>query len=146
MFFRVQRLPPPPPPKARESTRLHRHRGDRHRSILNCLQGFVHVGDDQCGSIQRAALGIGLGIVWLFYAYPDALLSRLAIYEETLMPNSPTSELTHRGWDYPVQNFLRAFDYDRWPYGYGIGTSTLGVQYVARFFNAKPPVGGVESG
>jgi hypothetical protein len=97
-------------------------------------------------AIQRAALGIGLGIVLLFYAYPDALLSRLAIYEETLMPNSETSELTHRGWDYPVQNFLWAFSYDRWPYGYGIGTTALGGQYVARFFNAKPAVIGVESG
>jgi hypothetical protein len=96
--------------------------------------------------IQRVALGIGLGIVLLFYAYPDALLSRLAIYEETLMPNSPTSELTHRGWDYPVQNFLGAFTYDRWPYGYGIGTSGLGGQYVARIFNVKPPGVGVESG
>jgi hypothetical protein len=97
-------------------------------------------------TIQRAAPGIGLGIVLLFYAYPDALLSRFAIYEETLMPNSPTRELTHRGWDYPVQNFLVAFDYGRWPYGYGIGTTSLGGQYVARFFNVKPPVLGVESG
>jgi hypothetical protein len=97
-------------------------------------------------AIQRAALGIALGIVLLFYAYPDALLSRLAIYEETLMPNGETSELMHRGWDYPVQNFLAAFYYDRWPYGYGIGTTALGGQYVARFFNAKPSVIGVESG
>ncbi len=96
--------------------------------------------------IQRAALGIGLGIVLLFYAYPDALLSRLAIYQETLTPNSETSELTYRGWDYPVRNFLGAFGYGRWPYGYGIGTTALGGQYVARFFNAKPPVLGVESG
>jgi hypothetical protein len=96
--------------------------------------------------IQRAALGIGLGIVLLFYAYPDALLSRLAIYEEALMPNSETSELMHRGWDYPVRNFLDAFNYDRWPYGYGIGTASLGGQYVARFFKVKPPVIGVESG
>jgi len=97
-------------------------------------------------AIQRAALGVGLGIVLLFYAYPDALLSRLAIYEETLMPNSPTSELTHRGWNYPVQNFLAAFTYDRWPYGYGIGTASLGGQYVARIFHAKPTGVGVESG
>ena len=96
--------------------------------------------------IQRAALGIGLGIVLLSSAYPDALLSRIAIYEETLMPDSPTSELTHRTWDYPVHNFLDAFQYDRWPYGYGIGTASLGGQYVARFFKVKPPVAGVESG
>ena len=97
-------------------------------------------------AIQRVALGIGLGIVLLFYAYPDALLSRLAIYEETLLPNSSTSELTYRSWDYPVQNFLGAFTYDRWPYGYGIGTASLGTQYVARILNAKPLGVGVESG
>ena len=62
------------------------------------------------------------------------------------MPNSPTNELTHRGWTYPVQNFVGAFNYERWPYGYGIGTTALGGQYVARFFNVKPPVIGVESG
>jgi hypothetical protein len=97
-------------------------------------------------AIQRAALGIGLGMALLFYAYPDALLSRLSIYEETLMPNSPTSELMNRSWDYPVRNFLGAFTYDRWPYGYGIGTASLGTQYVARIFNAKPLGVGVESG
>jgi hypothetical protein len=97
-------------------------------------------------AVQRVGLGVGLGIVLLFYVYPDALLSRLTIYQETLMPNSPKSELTHRGWDYPVQNFLVTFNYERWPYGYGIGTTALGGQYVARFFNAKPTVVGVESG
>jgi len=97
-------------------------------------------------SVQRVAIGIGLGIILLFYAYPEALLSRLAVYEETLLPDSPTNELTHRGWTYPVDNFLGAFDNDRWPYGYGIGTSGLGGQYVARIFNVKPVGVGVESG
>jgi hypothetical protein len=97
-------------------------------------------------SIQRVAIGIGLGIVLLFFAYPEALQSRLDIYKETLLPSSPTNELTHRGWTYPVANFVGAFNYDRWPYGYGIGTTSLGGQYVARIFNVKPPVMGVESG
>src|SRR6202521_2361176 len=97
-------------------------------------------------AIQRAALGIGLGIALLFYAYSDALLTLLAIDEETLMPNSPTSELMNRSWDYPVKNFLGAFNYDRWPYGYGIGTASLGTQYVARLLDAKPLGVGVESG
>lgn len=97
-------------------------------------------------SIQRVVIGIALGMVLLFYAYPDALLSRLAIYEETLLPSSPRSELVHRGWTYPIENFLGAFTYDRWPYGYGIGTTALGGQYVARFFHVRPPVVGVESG
>jgi hypothetical protein len=97
-------------------------------------------------SVQRVAIGIGLGLILVFYAYPDALLSRLAVYEETLLPDSPTSEVMNRGWTYPVENFLGAFSYERWPYGYGIGTTALGGQYVSRFFNAKPPVAGVESG
>lgn len=97
-------------------------------------------------SIQRVAIGIVLGLIVLFYFYPDALLSRLAIYQETLDPSSPASEVADRGWTYPVQNFLGAFTYERWPYGYGIGTTALGGQYVARFFNATPPVVGVESG
>lgn len=97
-------------------------------------------------TIQRTALGIGLGIGLLFYAYPNALLSRLAIYQETLTPFSETSELQHRGWDYPLQNLLAAFSYPRWPYGYGIGTSGLGGQYVARIFHVQPLGVGVESG
>jgi len=97
-------------------------------------------------SMQRVAIGIGLGLIVVFYAYPDALLSRLAIYEETLLPNSPTSEVVHRGWTYPVENFLGAFSYDRWPYGYGIGTTGLGGQYVARIFKVTPVGAAVESG
>jgi hypothetical protein len=97
-------------------------------------------------SVQRVAIGIGLGIIVVFYAYPDALLSRLAIYEETLLPSSPTSEVVHRGWTYPVENFLGAFSYDRWPYGYGIGTTGNGAQYVARIFKVAPVGAAVESG
>ncbi len=107
----------------------------RQGEAVRALRGF-----------HRAVLGIGFGIVLLFVLFPDALLSRLAVYEETLMPNSPASELTHRGWDYPLQNLLGAFNYDRWPYGYGIGTTALGTQYVARIFNVKPVGAGVESG
>jgi hypothetical protein len=47
---------------------------------------------------------------------------------------------------FPVQNFLVALYYPGWRYGYGIGTTALGGQYVARFFGVKPPVIGVESG
>jgi hypothetical protein len=97
-------------------------------------------------ALQRAALGIGLAVVVLLFAYPDAFLGRLAVYSETLDPRSPTNELVHRARDYPLQNFLAAFDYPRWPYGYGIGTISLGGQYVSRFFHARPSVGGVEGG
>src|SRR5712675_377416 len=89
---------------------------------------------------------IGLAVVVLLFTYPDAFLNRLAVFSETLDPRSPSSELVHRAHDYPLRNFLAAFDYERWPYGYGIGTTSLGGQYVARFFHVHPPVGSVESG
>ena len=97
-------------------------------------------------TVQRAALAIGLAIVALFFVFPDALFARLAIYSETLTPGGASSELQNRTWDYPLRNFLGAFNYDRWPYGYGIGTSSLGVQYVAKIFHGAPMGVGVESG
>jgi hypothetical protein len=98
-------------------------------------------------SFQRMALGIVLALVLLFFIFPDALFSRLTIYSETLMPGSVASELQNRTWDYPLRNFLGAFNYERWPIGYGIGTSSLGTQYVAKFFPESSMWGlGVESG
>ena len=96
--------------------------------------------------LQRAVLGIALAAVVLLLTYPEALLNRLAVYSESLDPRSPANELLQRTHDYPMRNFLSAFDYDRWPYGYGIGTVSLGGQYVTRFFHTRPPVWGVESG
>jgi hypothetical protein len=97
-------------------------------------------------TLQRAALGVALAVVVMLFTYPEAFNNRLAVFSETLDPRSPASELVHRTRDYPLKNFLAAFDYPRWPYGYGIGTVSLGGQYVSRFFNARPAVGGVESG
>ena len=97
-------------------------------------------------AVQRAVTGIALGIVLLFFLFPEALLSRVTFYTETLSPTSSASELQNRSWDYPLRNFLGAFTYERWPYGYGIGTTSLGTQYVAKFFHTVPPVGWVESG
>jgi hypothetical protein len=107
----------------------------RQREVVRVLRG-----------VQRAAIGVALGIALLFFIFPEALLSRVSFYTETLSPSSSASELQNRTWDYPIRNFLGAFGYERWPYGYGIGTTSLGTQYVAKFFNAKPPVPGVESG
>jgi hypothetical protein len=97
-------------------------------------------------NMQRAAMAIVLAMVALFFIFPDALASRLTIYSETLIPGSSRSELQHRTWDYPVDNFLKAFTYDRWPYGFGIGTSSLGVQYMAHTLHQTPMNVGVESG
>jgi hypothetical protein len=97
-------------------------------------------------AIQRAALGVTFAIFLLVFVFPDALASRLSLYSETLSPNSPKSELAFRAWDYPLQNFLGAFNDGRWPYGYGIGTSSLGTQYVVRLLHTRPIGMSVESG
>ncbi len=107
----------------------------RQREVIRVLRG-----------VQRAVLGSALAITLLFFLFPEALLSRVAFYTETLSLGSKASDLQNRAWDYPLRNFLAAFSYERWPYGYGIGTTSLGTQYVAKYFHAKPPVSWVESG
>jgi hypothetical protein len=97
-------------------------------------------------TIQRAAIFVGVSIIVLMVTVPDELSSRVAIYSETLSPTSPASELVFRARDYPLRNFLAAFDYPKWPYGYGIGTTSLGVQYVTRIMHAAPMRIGVENG
>src|SRR5215469_1291266 len=78
--------------------------------------------------------------------FPEQVGSRFALYSETLSPNSPSSELVYRARDYPFQNFLLAFEYGHWATGYGIGTSSLGFQYVMRYFHAAPMNVLVENG
>ena len=97
-------------------------------------------------AIQRTVLFAGIGILVLLTLFPEELGSRLSIYSETLLPNSPASELVHRTQTYPLQQLGYAFDHPRWPYGYGIGTCTLGTQYVVRIMHATPMRIGVESG
>lgn len=97
-------------------------------------------------SIQRVALLGGLMIVVLAVSFPEEVGSRVAIYSETLSPYSTASELAYRTRDYPLRNFLSAFDTPRWPYGYGIGTASLGIQYVARILKAPSTGVAVENG
>lgn len=97
-------------------------------------------------TLQRAALGIALGMVLLFWIFPEAVTNRFKVYSETLDPRSPTNELALRGRDYPLANFMGALANPRWPYGFGIGTASLGGQYVTRIFQVPPPTDTVESG
>jgi hypothetical protein len=97
-------------------------------------------------AIQRAAAFVAIALTFLVAVFPEEVASRLAIYTETLSPYSSSSELGTRSWGYPLQNFVAAFNYPRWPYGYGIGTASLGVQYVARIMHAQPMNIGVENG
>jgi hypothetical protein len=81
--------------------------------------------------------------VWFF---PKEVQNRLDVYSETILPSSPTSELYIRAGGYPWENFMRAYNDSHWLLGYGIGTSSLGVQYLTRAFNVARTRIGVESG
>ena len=97
-------------------------------------------------ALQRAAVGVALAVVVLLFTYPEAFLGRIAVYSETLDPRSPASELVARSHDYPIAEFLKAFNDSRWAYGNGLGTASLGGQYISRFFMTRPPESPVESG
>jgi len=94
----------------------------------------------------RTALFVFLAVVLLLVLFPKDLGSRMAIYSETLMPDSPASELAHRTQGYPLKQLGYAFDHPLWLYGYGTGTCTLGTQYVIKILHAAPMQVSVESG
>ncbi len=97
-------------------------------------------------TIQRIMLVAGVALMFMIFVFPEQIGSRFAIYDETLSPSSPTSELVNRARDYPLKNLTMAFQYEHWVTGYGIGTCSLGTQYVTRLLHAAPMGIGVESG
>ena len=97
-------------------------------------------------AIFRGAIFAAAALFLMMTFLPEQVSSRFAIYRETLSPDSPASELVFRSRDYPWHNFMLAFQHEHWLFGYGIGTSSLGIQYVARILHAPPMNIGVESG
>jgi hypothetical protein len=97
-------------------------------------------------AIRRAAVFVAIALFILVCIFPEEVSSRVAIYTETLSPYSSQSELGYRSQVYPLQNFIGAFAFPRWPYGYGTGTASLGGQYVTRLMKASPMNVGVENG
>ena len=59
--------------------------------------------------------------------------------EADRLPNSSASELSRETWDYPVRNYLRAFDWNAEPVRlWDCSSSGNGTRYVARIFHVKP--------
>src|SRR5271154_6838974 len=88
------------------------------------------------GAIRNALLVSALGFALLFLLFPSELAPRVAFYTESLDPSSPASEVNNRAWSYPIQNLVGAFGNANWVLGNGIGTASLGGQYVARVIGA----------
>jgi hypothetical protein len=89
-------------------------------------------------AIRRAFIVGSLGLAAILLLFPDQAGSRLAFYTETLSPNSSAYEGQNRAWNYPLMNLELAFTNRNWVLGNGIGTASLGGQYVARFTGTQP--------
>lgn len=93
-------------------------------------------------SIVVGALGLGV----LVLLFPAAAGSRIAFYAETLNPDSSAYQGQNRSWDYPMGELELAFQRPNWVVGNGIGTASLGMQYVARALGQERPNLWVEEG
>jgi hypothetical protein len=120
-------------------------------SGIVCTLAFVWGAPWRKGQVMRVvrslslALVVGIATVALMIAfYPSAVASRIEFYTETLLGSN--SQLAYRAQEYPLRNFLVTLDSPRWDVGYGIGTMSLGTQYVARILKIPLAAGGTESG
>jgi hypothetical protein len=97
-------------------------------------------------AIRRTAIVTALGLAALILLFPEDAGSRMAFYAETLDPRSSAYEGGARSWDYPIDNLLFAFEKPNWLLGNGIGTASLGGQYVVKVLGTRPLNLGVEEG
>jgi len=95
---------------------------------------------------QRILASVGAVLLVVLLFVPEAVGARWSFYYETLAPSSPWSEAVYRSRDYPIAQFLKAFSHPEWPFGYGIGTASLGGQYITSRLGAPASGVGVESG
>ena len=97
-------------------------------------------------ALRRSAIVGAVGLAALLFLFPQEAGSRLEYYTETLLPSGSSYQLENRTWDYPLQNFLDVFSGPNWVLGNGIGTASLGGQYVAKAIGSPVLNLGVEEG
>jgi hypothetical protein len=97
-------------------------------------------------AIRRSAIAAAASVTLLILLYPKEAGARLDYYVETMAPSSSAYQVSFRAWDYPIQGLVQSFQQGSWVLGHGIGTTTLGRQYVAKFLHETPPPIGVEEG
>jgi hypothetical protein len=89
-------------------------------------------------AIRNGVIVLALGFTFIFLIFPDEIAPRMAFYTESLNPNSSASEVGNRAWTYPIRNLLSALSAPHWVVGNGIGTASLGGQYVAKIIGQPP--------
>jgi hypothetical protein len=97
-------------------------------------------------AMRRSFIVGALALAAIILLFPKDAGSRMAYYAETLNPNSSTYEAGYRAWDYPITNLEQAFAEPNWVLGNGIGTASLGAQYVAKLIRQRGPELWVEEG
>lgn len=97
-------------------------------------------------AIRRSLVVAALGLTAVLLIFPQKSSSRISFYNETLNPESPAYALHNRAWTYPMQNLADAFIGQHWIVGTGLGTASLGTQYVSKLLGEKPPGVWVEEG
>jgi hypothetical protein len=97
-------------------------------------------------ALRRSFFIGAIGLILMSELAPIVLGDHWRFLSETLSYGGEGSELQNRGVTYPMQNLLLAFQHDRWIEGYGTGTTSLGLQYVAMYLGERAPTIGVENG
>jgi hypothetical protein len=97
-------------------------------------------------AIRRSFIVAALALAALLLIFPEEAGSRVEFYTETLSPSGSAYQLGNRTWDYPINNFLDVFNQPNWLFGNGIGTASLGKQYVSKLVGRPPLRIGVEEG
>jgi hypothetical protein len=97
-------------------------------------------------AIARAFLIGAAAAVLITLIFPAEIAPRVAFYVESLDPNSTGYEVGNRTWDYPIRNLEAAIEQPTWMTGIGLGTASLGTQYVAKILKQPPIEVWVEEG
>jgi hypothetical protein len=97
-------------------------------------------------ALRRSVLAVGVAMLLALLVFPTQVGARWAFYWQTLSPTSSQSEIGWRTWGYPIQNLMGALAEPNWLLGNGIGTASLGTQYVSAFLKERPLPIGVENG
>jgi len=97
-------------------------------------------------ALRRTVLVVVLAMVLALALFPEEIGKRLTFYSDTLSPQSEHFEAGNRTGAYPLQEFIKAFSRPNWTYGNGIGTISLGLQYVRKIFHVPQLPIGVENG
>lgn len=97
-------------------------------------------------AIRNSLIFGAAGLVLILFLFPKEAGSRVEYYTETLLPSGAAYQVENRAWDYPIENLMSVFDGPNWVLGNGIGTATLGGQYVAKLIGRPVVNVGVEEG